>query len=55
VDHGDLRVLSGLRLIAAQPWAGHVANRDVPIATFLGAMTIAWAALKQVRTSKVAS
>ena len=46
-------VLSGPRWLAARVWAGYVANRDhlVPIATVLGAVTIAWAALRQAKTA----
>src|SRR5512132_2578847 len=38
---------------AAGVWAGYVANRDniVPIAAVLGAVTIAWAALRQAMTA----
>jgi hypothetical protein len=46
-------VLSGPRWLAARVWAGYVANRDhlVPIATVLGAVAIAWAALRQAKTA----
>ena len=46
-------VLSGTRCLIAWIWAGYVANREniVPVATFLGAVAIAWAALRQAKTA----
>ena len=50
---GIYAVQSGPCRLVVWIWTGYVANRDhiVPIATFLGAGAIAWAALRQAKTA----